>query len=165
MIVCRECQHEEYDGALFCSECGASMLELGGDVAVLEAPRAPKPPDLLGQRVGTAKLPDEIVLMIPLTGRQLRFPIFGREIRIGRGGKEQADPPEFDTTPENGAEHGVSRNHAVIKSTENGVVIIDLNSTNGTLLNNFRLPPELPYPVKNGDELQFGSLLVHVFLM
>jgi pSer/pThr/pTyr-binding forkhead associated (FHA) protein len=43
-------------------------------------------------------------------------------------------------------------------------MLIDLESTNGTLLNNYRLSPHEPYPLHSGDEIRFGDLLVHLFL-
>lgn len=163
MVVCRECGYQELPGALFCGQCGASLLELGGEMAVLETPIDPEPPPLLGQIVGQAEQFKEVIFMIPLSGRMLRFQLDQGDIRVGRGSPD-SPPPEFDTTIENGAEYGVSRNHAVIRVSDHGVVIIDLDSTNGTMLNRYRLPPELPYPLRSGDEVTFGSLLIHVFL-
>lgn len=166
MITCRECGHQEFAGALFCSECGASLLELGGEVAVLDAPRAPKPPPLLGQTVShTRNLPRLLVAFLPLTSKRVTLPLEAGEILVGRATADQENPPALDLTPHHGAELGVSRIHAAIQITEQGITIIDLNSTNGTFINNFRLPPELPYPIQNGDELQFGSLLIHIFLL
>jgi pSer/pThr/pTyr-binding forkhead associated (FHA) protein len=44
------------------------------------------------------------------------------------------------------------------------VVLRDLNSTNGTLLNNYLLDPETAfYLLSNGSEIHFGGLLVHIF--
>ena len=166
MTVCRECGHQELAGALFCSECGASLLELGGEVAVLEAPRTPKPPPLLGQKVGhTADLPRLLVAFLPLTSKRITLPLQVGRIVVGRATADQENPPALDLTPHHGAEFGVSRIHAVIEITEQGITLTDLNSTNGTFINNFRLPAELPYPIQNGDELQFGSLLIHIFLL
>ena len=62
-----------------------------------------------------------------------------------------------------GALSGVSRRHARIEVNHLGVVITDLNSTNGTRLNDFDLPPDLPYALNHGDELYFGHLLARVF--
>lgn len=163
MVICKECGNEEYEGALFCSECGVSLLELGGEVAVLELAPDPDPPPLIGQQVGTAETYSTITFMIPLSGRLVPLPA-QNDIRVGRSIPGQPDPPELDTTLDNGAEYGVSRNHAIIRTSEQGIVLIDLNSTNGTMLNNYRLPPDLPYPIKSGDEISFGSLLMHVFL-
>lgn len=164
MVICKECGNEEIEGALFCSECGNSLLELGGELAVLEQAPDPDPPSLIGQQVGTAETYETITFMIPLSGRKLSLPTTETEIRVGRSVPGQPDPPQLDTTPDNGAEYGVSRNHAIIRISEQGIVLIDLNSTNGTTLNNYRLPPDLPYPIKSGDEILFGSLLMHVFL-
>lgn len=165
MTVCRDCGHQELAGSLFCSECGASLLELGGELAVLEAPRAPKPPPLLGQTVATQELPRLLVVFLPLTSKRVTLPLKVGRIVVGRGTADQDPPPALDLTPHHGAEFGVSRTHAIIEITEQGITITDLNSTNGTFINNFRLPAELPYPLQNGDELQFGSLLVHIFLL
>lgn len=165
MITCRECGHQEFAGAMFCGDCGLSLLELGGKVAVVDEEAPPeKPPALIGQ--GTKPLDNDakMVLMIPISGRRLTYPLKEyAEIRVGRGVPEDADPPELNLTHDNGAQYGVSRLHALFQLTEQGMVVTDLNSTNGTTLNNFPLPPELPYPVQHGDEVQFGNLLVHLF--
>jgi pSer/pThr/pTyr-binding forkhead associated (FHA) protein len=84
------------------------------------------------------------------------------ELRIGRASSELV--PEVDLTDDDGAQKGVSRLHAKIQSVQEGLVLIDLNSTNGTLLNNHLLPPQEPYPLNSGDEIRFGDLLVHLFL-
>jgi pSer/pThr/pTyr-binding forkhead associated (FHA) protein len=39
-----------------------------------------------------------------------------------------------------------------------------LNSLNGTFLNANRLVPELPYPVKDGDQIQLGKLILTIYL-
>ena len=59
--------------------------------------------------------------------------------------------------------HTVSGLHAEFDTRGTQLLVRDLGSTNGTLLNNYRLPPDLPYPLHNGDEIRFGRLLVHVF--
>jgi pSer/pThr/pTyr-binding forkhead associated (FHA) protein len=65
---------------------------------------------------------------------------------------------EFDA-----AAYGVSRAHAVLRLTGQGIALVDLDSTNGTYLNNYRLAPHVAYLLTNGDEVSFGDLLVHVF--
>ena len=40
---------------------------------------------------------------------------------------------------------------------------MDLNSVNGTWVNNYRLSPRLPYALRSGDELKLGELVIHVF--
>ncbi len=58
---------------------------------------------------------------------------------------------------------GVSRQHAYIVRGQNGQVLVgDLNSSNGTYLNEDRLLPEELYPLDSGDVLRLGSMIIHV---
>ena len=150
---------------MFCSLCGASLIELEGKQAVMEDSPEPAPPSLVGQSTELEEEWSNIIVVIPSGGRKLTFTP-EKEIYIGRSDQERAQPPEINLEEDGGGELGVSRNHAMIKFDKMGagLVILDLNSTNGTYLNQYRLPPELPYPLKNGDEVQFGNLLVHIFL-
>ena len=51
----------------------------------------------------------------------------------------------------------VSRLHAELRATAEGLELIDLGSTNGTFVNSERLPPNIPRQLKPGDELLFGK--------
>ncbi len=51
----------------------------------------------------------------------------------------------------------VSRHHAEIMYTNNKWHIKDLNTTNGTFLNNIRLLPNSLNIITNGDELKLSS--------
>jgi pSer/pThr/pTyr-binding forkhead associated (FHA) protein len=61
-------------------------------------------------------------------------------------------------------EMGVSRRHARIVRRGSQVFLEDLRSLNGTFLNAARLAPELPYPLKEGDQVQLGKLVLIVHL-
>lgn len=165
MIRCVDCGSEEYEGALFCSQCGAFMLarQQKGQTVILPFSEfvfhAPPPP-LSEKELAEATEPRLITLVIPHSRRRVQVEL-RHEIRIGRADNELQ--PELDLTPDDGADKGVSRLHASIKSVQKGIVLIDLDSTNGTMLNTYRLPPQRPYPLKTGDEIRFGDLLVHVF--
>jgi pSer/pThr/pTyr-binding forkhead associated (FHA) protein len=54
------------------------------------------------------------------------------------------------------ADENVSRQHAVIESTEQRVVLIDLGSVNGTWVNNRRLNG--PCPLRDGDIVAVGAV-------
>ena len=69
----------------------------------------------------------------------------------------------LDFTMYGGQFQGVSRRHAVITRENNTYIIEDENSTNGTWLNQTRLQPHQAYPLKNGDTLRLGKLLLHVY--
>lgn len=51
----------------------------------------------------------------------------------------------------------VSRRHALIIKQTNGIFVLrDIDSANGTKLNNVELQPMLDVPIKNGDEITLG---------
>lgn len=60
-------------------------------------------------------------------------------------------------------DYGVSRTHALIRKTKDGYQITDLNSSNGTWLENDRLVPQKPYDIDSGDRIRMGRLNVLVF--
>lgn len=165
MIKCSDCGVSQEEGTLFCSDCGGFLLtETGKITAVLPfsefADRLPPPP-LSKETLTPSDSVRNITLVVPSSRRRFKLAVQD-ELRIGRASSEFV--PEVDLTDDDGAEKGVSRLHAKIQSVQEGVVLIDLDSTNGTLLNNYRLPPNEPYPVHSGDEIRFGDLLVHLFL-
>ena len=52
----------------------------------------------------------------------------------------------------------VSRIHARFVEKDGRVALIDLNSTNGTFINDIRLEQEEVVLLENGDELRFGNM-------
>lgn len=55
------------------------------------------------------------------------------------------------------ADNAVSRKHANIANSEQGPVLTDLGSKNGTYVNGTQLEPNKPYLLKPGDKVQFGK--------
>ena len=81
-------------------------------------------------------------------GHCLAFPI--GEFMLGRG-------PECDIRPNSDL---VSRQHCLLQITDDGAVIRDLGSRNGTLVNGEILLGERK--LANGDTLQVGPLVLEV---
>lgn len=54
-------------------------------------------------------------------------------------------------------ERYISREHAIFKFTEKGIVLIDKGSTNGTYINGVRLQPNEPHLLSSDDILHFGA--------
>lgn len=52
----------------------------------------------------------------------------------------------------------ISKTHASISIAKGGILITDLNSSNGTKINNQGVQPGVPTPLKNGDILQLGEI-------
>lgn len=105
-------------------------------------------------------------------GRELRFPLNGSRMVIGR-----STPPEvvvdIDLTKcEMGQKTVISRRHALLQ-WENGILLIrDLGSTNGTLVNGERLftvedergkrKPSAAKNLKDGDRLMIANVEVRI---
>ncbi len=124
---------------------------------------------------GTLPLPASIqVPSGPARARRLRLLILntGRlsnwlpdgEVLIGRTDRANGIFPQVDLDPEGGYEAGVSRKHALITRQDEVFYIKDLGSVNGSFLNKQRLAPETPQPLKDGDELRLGNIVMKVVL-
>ena len=75
---------------------------------------------------------------------------------VGRGsGVGEAD---IDLTPFGAQEAGVSQRHAIILARSKFLTVRDMNSTNGTYLNDVRVPNNQDIPLEHGDLVRFGSL-------
>ncbi len=86
-----------------------------------------------------------IVLQGPDKGRTLRTE--DDLVLIGRGSNQI---PLTDQT--------ISRRHAELRLSENGWIIADLNSANGTYVNGVRI--QKPHRLKHGDQIRLGSTLL-----
>jgi FHA domain-containing protein len=79
-------------------------------------------------------------------------------LTIGRADLVEQYIPGVDLGPFGAQDAGVSRRHAVLWGTNDALFIRDLNSTNGTLINGFKLQPKVSYKLRNGDRIEVGQL-------
>jgi len=85
--------------------------------------------------------------------RERIFPVDFPENLIGRRADSQGTHPEIVI-----ADPGVSKRHARINRKPDGTLeLLDLASTNGTMLNGASIDANVPYPVKDGDEIVLGA--------
>lgn len=85
------------------------------------------------------------------------------EVTLGRcmennGGTSVA----IDLTPYGGAVLGVSRQHAAILIFHGMYLLQDVGSSNGTWLNEVRLPRYIFRTLEHGDVIRLGQLTIHV---
>ena len=89
-----------------------------------------------------------------------RFALGGGENRIGRSrGRPDERVPEIDLAPAP-VDPGVSRLHAMLeRRTDGGIVVRDLGSTNGTMVNDDPTPidPHTAIPLADGDRVRVGA--------
>jgi len=165
MNLCSYCGSDQEVGALFCDECGqylAAPVEQP-ETQIVTTSSLGDPPSTTqrGRKTGPVAEQLSVTLEICSSGRRITIQP-DEEIRIGRVDPQAGEQPDLDLTTENGAELGVSRIHAFISSSDRGVILVDLDSTNGTRLNDHSLTPQRSYVLHDGDEIQFGRLLVEV---
>lgn len=85
------------------------------------------------------------------------------EITLGRFDATRNAQTHLDLTPYNAYVLGVSRRHAVIRRQGDALTLTDLESTNGTRVNNKQIVPGQPHPLHNGDEIILGELPIHIY--
>ncbi len=86
----------------------------------------------------------------------------GNTMVIGRGDNASGFTPEVDLTSFDAFAKGVSRKHALITIKDQRLMVRDLNSTNGTRLNNVLCKPGEEYRLRHGNELMLGTLRIQV---
>jgi pSer/pThr/pTyr-binding forkhead associated (FHA) protein len=55
----------------------------------------------------------------------------------------------------------ISLYHALLLAAPHGIVLIDLDSTNGTLVNGTLVPPDSPVLLEDGDLIVLGRVVAH----
>lgn len=165
MITCPSCHSQEMMGALFCSECGAQLIQ-------------GMPPDQEVNKRGPGKSSEEqnhgyrpisheeetlIYLQILENGQVIA--LSGREeFTLGRINGDQPIIPDIDLSPYGGYEQGVSRLHATILINEIGAMLTDLGSVNGTEINGKEIPVHRSQHLNNGDVLTLGKMKMKVII-
>jgi hypothetical protein len=172
---CPECATPRTDR--FCEVCGHDFLAQparAGSVAQslpvrgAEAPAAPTTPKTwrivvsadraFYERMQAGAVPDADPVTFPVYCPQRQFAITGPEVLIGRRSRSRGIEPQVDLTgpPEDAA---VSHMHALLVATPDGWNLVDLDSTNGTYLNDTdeQVPANQPVPVGDGDRIHVGG--------
>ncbi len=87
------------------------------------------------------------------------------DLILGRGDKHSDYRPDIDMEPYGGHRMGVSRRHGVLRRIASGVYIADLNSRNGTMLNEHRLPPHTLHMLHSADTVALGTLRLRIYFV
>ena len=98
-------------------------------------------------------------LVVASSGAALPLPN-AAQATIGRADAVSNFFPDIDLTPNGALDNGVGRRHARLFVQNGQVMIEDMDSTNGTMLNNQKLAARQPQPLRNGDQITLGKLLL-----
>jgi pSer/pThr/pTyr-binding forkhead associated (FHA) protein len=155
---CPVCKFRNEPGALICGYCGA-MLEIVHD----ERPTTSRLDGDSQLFSDSEKNPFDTAL-VPPTGLGIYLEntapvtiieekefILGRKVE-GTGGLV------VDLIPFGAFQMGVSRKHAMVRETKGGYELTDLNSTNGTWIEEKQLLPNQPYPLASGATIRLGRM-------
>ncbi|MGQ9710859.1 MAG: double zinc ribbon domain-containing protein [Anaerolineae bacterium] len=166
--TCPHCGALVEPGSAFCDMCGAPLTAAPVPPPMptpppgpIPAPPSPAPAPAYPPPYPPSYTPAGVIsgrLIVQGTNAVLPIPPGKSEILIGREDPVSNVFPDIDLTPYGGDEGGVSRRHARIFAQGNQMFVEDLNSTNYTYVNQQKLTPGQPHPLKNGDEVRLGKV-------
>jgi hypothetical protein len=164
----------------FCEVCGYDSA-LGPPPDTIEAPVSPEtaaPPENVGppaaapawtavvradrswfEEVCRRNGPDAGTLRFPAFSTERRFVLDGPQMAIGRHSRSRGITPEIDLSAPP-VDPGVSALHALlVRQADGGWEVVDLESTNGTIVGDRPgpIPPNTPVPLADGDVVKLGA--------
>jgi len=157
---CPECGYFCHPKNTRCPSCGRSLVE---DTLSITMPLDRTPTQTPGRNNGSAVLEQDASVMLQVlpSGVCLTLSLDHPTV-LGRQDHGHASAV-LDLTPLNAMPHGVSRIHCRLERHGRRLMVTDLDSANGTYLNNQRLTPHVPVMVAHGDKLILGTFHMSVF--
>ena len=145
--VCSVCGAKVLADQAFCASCGAKLQEAAAPEPVEETPTA----------APVIAAPTGPYLAVVASGAHIPL-VEQPESLVGRTDDVSGIYPDVDMTPHGGEEGGVSRRHARLILEGGNWFVEDLDSTNGTYVNDTEIAPKTRAALNNGDALNFGDV-------
>ncbi len=180
MLQCPFCHFNNEDGALFCEQCKSDLAGAPPAAAVVAVAEAapvveavPEAAVAVAEPVAAAAVaaPAAPAAALP-AGAQPKLKVtrglkIGQEYPIYEGhnfiGRADEKPVDVDLEDQESPDRvWSSRQHAVVTFENNGLVIEDLNSSNGTFVNRNRIHPGQKTPLNVNDIVQVGTVQLKV---
>ncbi len=188
-LTCPVCGHANVAGSAFCENCGAQLPAAVAPAAAPVAPpvtpqaaqpAAPQPSPIPPPSPAYTPPPSTPIptpapapavpisaisgrLVIQSSNVSLPIPQGKQTVVIGREDPVSGIFPDIDLDPYGAQEQGVGRRHAQLVLQSGQICLEDLESVNGTVLNKQRVAPRQPQPIKDGDELRLGKMILIYF--
>ncbi|HRW46797.1 MAG: FHA domain-containing protein [Caldilineaceae bacterium] len=157
-VICPQCGAQVIPGEMFCENCGAALGSAPPAPATggyapppLAAPPSPAPSYTPPPPVATAFLTGIDGQTFQLSGKTTYL--------IGRRDDVSGNYPDVDTS-DAGLQAGVSRRHAELYQQGVQWFVRDLNSVNGTWVNQQRLASNGSEAINSGDTIRLGKWTV-----
>jgi pSer/pThr/pTyr-binding forkhead associated (FHA) protein len=165
--TCPACQFENDISETICGKCGVTLTALPAPAP--SRITVPVPESLLNSVIPapppkktTQRFDDKLAVYVVGQSKPVLVDVDVKKITFGRSTAGET-PMVIDLTPYDAHLYGVSRSHAVIFRSDNGCFLQDLESTNGTWLNEKKLLPQKLYEVTSGDLIRLGQLGLRVY--
>jgi hypothetical protein len=117
---------------------------------IVNMPGAPEPIDVVAT---------DRVLILKVRNLSATYPLTNDVTTMGRPDKETQSYPDVEIE----LDDSVSRKHAEVRRKANDFFLIDLGSTNGTMLNGSPLRPGIEVKLQHGDRIRLGERTELVF--
>jgi len=183
---CPYCGHKTPAGSQFCENCGSqltiqpsqppvqpppppveppAMPPSTPTPAAAQVPQTPpvSPPEPSPEPSIAPETPPSLIsgyFAIPESNVRLDIPAGKQTIIIGREDPVSGIFPDIDLDQHSGQDLGVGRRHAQMTLQAGQLLIEDLDSVNGTVVNKQKIPPRTLKPVQDGDEIRLGKLVL-----
>ncbi|MBA3946945.1 MAG: FHA domain-containing protein [Herpetosiphonaceae bacterium] len=163
MLICSGCHSQQYTGTIFCPLCGANCLPEDRPRTLRASLQIEQtPPAALTVVTTPLSFPEpELRATLLHNGRPIKLPLHV-PVLIGRADTRGSCYPELDLTNDGGYQAGVSRQHARISNTAQETYIEDLESGNGTFVNDRQVAAGTLQRLHAGDELRIGSIVIRI---
>lgn len=172
-VFCPECNAANDAANLACEACGADLP--GHDSSAPAAEAASTEPDIPAidpaQEEALTTAPDaapdpklepgQVKLSVEqgmVTGKQ--YVLGDAEMLVGREDEDEEIYPDIDLDDQD--EGYVHRRHATLKFDNGQLTVIHHGGANKTRINNRPIPDNEPQPLKLGDKISFGKVVLRV---
>ena len=167
--TCPNCGAPVIVGAIFCDSCGLD-LRTAQPVAASSAsapeaftPVASFPENALPvyePPISSSTVRPAACLVVASSNVRLELPADRSDLVVGREDAVSGVFPEINLEPYGAQDAGVSRQHLKFHYASGKWAVEDLNTVNGTFINRQRLAASQLAPLKHGDELRLGNLVL-----
>lgn len=155
MRHCPNCSQPNLEGEIYCQACGMALEPVPLTTRVLTEH---------GSHSGTDRLGPEAVILLVIEDDEEPIVVqVQREVILGRINDQREGMAFINLSPYGAMDRGVSRQHARLLREDDALYLLDLRSTNGTLLNGELLPTSVEWRVRDGDEITLGRLKIMIF--
>jgi len=124
MQICSNCNAKQFEGTIFCAECGASLVPARHNETTMSLGQGP-PTDTLGDpdpvfvpAPEPATTGPTLTLVIMNSGRRIKLDV-SEDLLIGRKDNARGIFPDVDLGLDGGYDAGVSRRHAILSHKDN----------------------------------------------